>query len=149
MNNENDTVIEKILEQTKTILSLGAGTFDEAIAKKEKTGITDLSKSIAQKTGTQQKFVYGVLSAYIEMHPKLVISRGPGGGVESKESYDKTQAEQEKKKMEKTYKRYSASVRELKITKQEFETAKIILRTESPTLQALKEWKAGGSSNVK
>lgn len=130
----------KVLEQTSAILKLATNRIYASVSKDENIGITALSEAIGNELCHEKTFVYGVIGAYVDTNPELVCAKGKGGGIMLKSKYDTIQQKQEKIKEEKTFSRFTVTVREAGFkTKQQFDSARRELG-EHPTLSVLKEW---------
>jgi hypothetical protein len=133
-------IIEEVIDNAAAVLKQVADLIDQAVAKNENIGITALCQDIAKQRSLEYTFVYGVASAYIDLHPELICVKGKGGGVMSKSKYEASQHKKEEIKMEMAYSRFTAKVRELGFKdKQQFNAARRELG-EHPTLNALKTW---------
>lgn len=138
-----DTIAETLTTVQKhvsEILSIASMRILLATQADENIGIRVLSQDIAKERGLDQNFVYGVLGAYIDTNPDLICVKGNGMGIMLRSKYDALQQKKEETRMEKTYSKFTVSVRKLGFKdKAQFNAAQRELG-ENPTLATLKGW---------
>lgn len=144
MENQSATSISQAVtdveDHVTNILKLTWTSINDAIQQEQHLTITGLSEEIAKKLSLGYNFVYAVAGQYVENNREIVCAKGKGMGIMLKSKYDAIQEKQAAAKEEKTFSKFTVTIREIGMTKEEFEKAKRDLHTESPTLASLKGW---------
>lgn len=131
---------QTILAQAETILEEGRKRIYQALSEDQNLGITAFSQGMANEFSAEYSLVYALIGAYIEVNPDLIVAKGKGNGIMLKSKFEAQERQKEEKRMQTTFSKLTATVRELGFDKTKFEAAKRSLATENPTLQALKDW---------
>ena len=136
----NFIAIDTVTEDTIAILKLASERIYASIAKDKNIGIVALSNTLADELKQHYNFVYGILGSYVAANDELIGAKGKGGGIMLKSKYDALQLKQQEVKAEKTFSKFTVSVREIGFKdKYQFNAARRELG-EHPTLNALKDW---------
>lgn len=138
--------LKKVQSNVEKILSVGSMRILKATEQDQSLAITALAEEISKELDVGYNFTYGIIGAYIEANETLICAKGKGMGIMLKSKYDAIQQKQATAKEEKTFSKFTVTIREIGMTKEQFEAAKRALHTESPSLASLKGWFAARDS---
>lgn len=92
----NNNSFSEVIDETQEVLKLAEAEIESFLAgtKKEKFGITQLSKDIAKNLNQSFTFVYQVVSMYVRKRGDIQSKRGPHGGFQRVEVKDGSQSKE-------------------------------------------------------